>query len=63
MPTVRVEMIEGRTEEQKRAFVRAVTEAAVRDLASELQHVDVVIFEVPKNKWATGGVFFSDVAG
>ena len=61
MPTVRIEMIEGRTEEQKRAFIHAVTDAAVRELSSELQHVDVIFFEVSKSNWATGGVLFSDV--
>lgn len=61
MPTIRIEMLEGRTDDQKRAFARAVSEAAVRDLRSEPQHVDVVFFEVSGKNWATGGVFFSEV--
>lgn len=60
MPTIRIEMLEGRTDDQKRSFARAVSEAAVRELKSEPHHVDVVFFEVPRKNWSTGGVFFSD---
>jgi 4-oxalocrotonate tautomerase len=63
MPTIKVEMLEGRTEEQKRSFAKAVTEAAVKELNSEPQHVDVVFLEVSKKNWCTGGVFFSDAQG
>lgn len=61
MPTIRVELLEGRTDDQKKAFARAVSEAAIQQLKSEPQHVDVVFFEVPKRNWSTAGVFFSDV--
>lgn len=60
MPTIKVELLEGRTEEQKRSFAKAITEAAVKELNSEPQHIDVVFLEVPKKNWCTGGVFFSD---
>lgn len=61
MPTIRVELLEGRSDEQKQSFARAVSEAAVRELHSEPRHVDVVFFEVAKKNWSTGGVFFSEV--
>lgn len=60
MPTIRVELLEGRTDAQKTAFARAVNEAAVKELNSDPQHVDIVFFEVPKKHWSTGGVFFSE---
>jgi 4-oxalocrotonate tautomerase len=60
MPTIRVEMFEGRTVEQKRAFVAAVTEAAVRTLGTSADAVDVILFDVPKQHWATGGKLWSD---
>ncbi len=60
MPTIRVEMFEGRTPEQKREFVKAVTEATVKTLGTSPEAVDVVLFEIKKSDWATGGVLWSD---
>lgn len=60
MPTIRVEMFEGRTPEQKQAFVTAITEATVKSLGSTPESVDVVLIEIKKTNWASGGVFWSD---
>jgi len=60
MPTIRVEMFEGRTPEQKQAFVKAITEATVQTLGGSPEAVQVVIFDVSKSDWATGGVMWSD---
>ena len=60
MPTIRVEMFEGRTPEQKQEFVKALTEAAVKTLGTAPEAVDVLLFEIKKNAWATGGVFWSE---
>lgn len=61
MPTIRVEMLEGRSDAQKSSFVEAVTKAAVEQLGSPLEHVDVVLTEVSRSHWATGGVLWRDV--
>jgi len=60
MPTIRVEMFEGRTPEQKREFVKALTEATVKTLGTSPEAVDVVLFEIKKTDWATGGVLWSE---
>lgn len=60
MPTIRVEMFEGRTPEQKKEFVKAVTEAAVKTLGTSPEAVDVILFDVKKTEWATGGVLWSE---
>jgi 4-oxalocrotonate tautomerase len=60
MPTIRVEMFEGRTPEQKREFVKAVTEATVKTLGSTPEAVDVIITDIKKSDWATGGVLWSE---
>ncbi len=60
MPTIRVEMFEGRTPEQKREFVKAVTEATVKTLGTSPEAVDVVLFEIKKSDWASGGVLWSE---
>ena len=60
MPTIRVEMFEGRTVEQKRALAGAITEAVVRTLGGSADGVDVLFFDIPRHDWATGGQLWSD---
>jgi 4-oxalocrotonate tautomerase len=60
MPTIRVEMFEGRTPVQKQAFVKAITEATVNTLGGSPESVQVMIFDVSKSDWASGGVLWSD---
>jgi 4-oxalocrotonate tautomerase len=56
MPTLRVEMIEGRTPEQKTQLVQALTKAVVESLGSKPESVDILIYDIPKQNWATGGL-------
>ena len=60
MPTIRVEMFEGRSVEQKRALAQELTGACVRALGVAPQSVSVVFHDVAKHDWATGGILFSD---
>lgn len=60
MPTIRVEMFEGRTPEQKRNLVRALTEACVETLGTKPDSVDVILYDVKPSEWATGGVLWSE---
>lgn len=60
MPTIRVEMFEGRTPEQKKNFVKALTQAAVDSLGLKPAAVDVILYEVRKSDWATGGELWSE---
>jgi 4-oxalocrotonate tautomerase len=60
MPTIRVELLEGRTPEQKTALVKALTQATVESLGSKAESVDVVLFDIPRQNWATGGVQWSE---
>ena len=62
MPTLRVELFEGRSVAQKRACAAALTEAVVRTLGGSPDGVDVVFFEVARHDWATGGTLWSDKA-
>ncbi|PKE29892.1 4-oxalocrotonate tautomerase [Rahnella sp. AA] len=55
MPVIHLEMLPGRTTEQKRDFAREVTRVAVETLKCKPESVDVVITEVPKIHWAKGG--------
>ncbi|WP_447867082.1 4-oxalocrotonate tautomerase [Rahnella bonaserana] len=55
MPIIRLELVPGRTPEQKSNFAREVTRVAVETLNCKPESLDVVITEVPKTNWAKGG--------
>jgi len=61
MPTIRVEMFEGRSNEQKRALAKELTDACVRAIGATPGSVDILFFDIPKQDWATGGTLWSDV--
>ena len=63
MPTLRVEMFEGRTAEQKRALAKELTDACVRVLGGSPDAVDILIYDIKRSDWATGGTLWSDKAG
>ena len=46
MPTLRVELFEGRTAEQKRALAKELTDACVRVLGGSADGVDVLFFDI-----------------
>ena len=62
MPTIRVELFEGRSAEQKAALAREITAACVRVLGGSAGGVDILFYDIKKSDWATGGVLWSDVA-
>lgn len=55
MPVVIVEMYEGRTLDQKRALVHAITNAMVEHAAADPDGLHVIIHDVPKQNWARAG--------
>ncbi|WP_049623813.1 4-oxalocrotonate tautomerase [Frateuria defendens] len=60
MPTLYLDMHPGRTLDQKRAFVRETTRVTAETLACPPESVEIVIREVPKDAWASGGTLRSD---
>jgi 4-oxalocrotonate tautomerase len=60
MPFIHVRLFEGRTIEQKRSFVEAVTKDAVSTLKCAVEDVEVVFDEIEKSNWATAGRLHSD---
>ena len=60
MPFIHVKMLEGRTEEQKRRLVRALTDAIVDTCGAPADGTTVVIDEYPRGHWARGGELLSD---
>ena len=60
MPIIRVEMFAGRTEQQKRALVRELTDAFVNAVGGTPERVNVVITDIDKSDWGSGGELCSD---
>jgi 4-oxalocrotonate tautomerase len=52
---MQIYLIEGRTPEQKEAFITEVTDAAVRSLGVDRSSVRVMFLDVPKTDYAIGG--------
>lgn len=59
MPVIRVEMFK-RTQEQKRDLARELTEAFIRTCGGNKDSIKILITEVDKNNWASGGVITAD---
>jgi 4-oxalocrotonate tautomerase len=60
MPTIRIELFEGRKPEQKAALAREITDACVRVLGGSADSVDILFYDITRHDWATGGVLWSD---
>jgi len=56
MPFAQIYMIEGRSEEQKRAVIEKVTAALVEAVGAPRENVRVWIHDVPKENWGIAGV-------
>ena len=60
MPEVHVFAAEGRTPEQKKALMKDITDAVVRNFGSPAEAVTVQIIECKKSDKAKGGIPFSE---
>lgn len=59
MPTLRVELFEGRSEQQKAELAARLTQACVEVLGGGPESVDVIFFDVARHNWATAGELWS----
>ncbi len=60
MPIIKVEMLTGRTDEQKRKLAKALSETFVYNAGGEKSSVSVIFAEVEPANWAVGGKLLSD---
>jgi 4-oxalocrotonate tautomerase len=54
MPLVNINMIEGRTDEQKEALIKAVAEAVMESIGAPEESIRVMISEYEKRHWGIG---------
>lgn len=55
MPFAQIYMLEGRSEDQKRAVIEKVTQALVDAVGAPKENVRVWIHDVPKENWGIAG--------
>ncbi|HTI84400.1 MAG TPA: 2-hydroxymuconate tautomerase [Acetobacteraceae bacterium] len=60
MPEVYVHAIEGRSKDQKRALIKDITDAVVKNFGVTADAVLVEIIETARDNKAKGGVLFSE---
>lgn len=60
MPTINIQLFEGRSPEQKRKLVTSITEATCKSLGCDPAAVDIILHEVKRENWATGGRLWSE---
>ncbi len=60
MPYVEIKLLSGRSTEQKRGLVEAVTDALVRTCDSTKDSVQIVITDVDSCNWGSKGQLVSD---
>jgi 4-oxalocrotonate tautomerase len=60
MPIIHVNMYEGRTIEQKRKMVVAMTEAVVKSLDVKPEAARIIMHDIPRHNIAVAGVLASE---
>jgi 4-oxalocrotonate tautomerase len=55
MPIANINIIEGRSDEQKEALVAEVTSAINRAIGAPEETIRVLIHDIPKQNWGIGG--------
>ena len=60
MPFIEVTLVEGRSPDQLRALISALSKAASEAVDAPLANVRVVIREVPTTHWAAGDVTIAE---
>lgn len=60
MPIIQMEILKGRTIEQKREMVKEVTSAIVKTLSCPPEAVSIIIREMEKEEYSVAGKLYSD---
>ena len=55
MPIAQINILEGRTDEQKEMLIREVTDAISRSLDAPVESVRIILNEMPKQHFGIGG--------
>jgi 4-oxalocrotonate tautomerase len=61
MPFAQIYMLEGRTDDQKKAVIEKVTQALQEAVGAPKENIRVWIHDVPKSNWGIAGVPAKDL--
>jgi 4-oxalocrotonate tautomerase len=61
MPFAQIYLLEGRTDEQKKAVIEKVTQALHEAVGAPVENVRVWIHDVPKSNWGIAGKTAADL--
>lgn len=61
MPLIQVSMLQGKSKEQKKNLMKALTQAVCDSIGSAPSSVRVILVEIDPDHWAVGGVPYSEV--
>lgn len=60
MPRIQIQMLKGRTAEQKRRLAKGVTEAASEALGISQERISLIMLEVEEDQLAHDGLLWCD---
>lgn len=60
MPVIQVNLLEGRTTEQKRKIAKRITDIMVEEAGARPEGVVVTFVDLPKDSYASGGILMCD---
>ena len=60
MPIIRVEMLKGRTAEQKQELADNLTTAFIESCGGNAEKLNIIITEVDSENWAIGGALLAN---
>jgi len=60
MPLIQITMIEGRTDEQKRALLAAITQAVHETIGAPLDSIRAWVTDVPSEQFMSAGTLAAD---
>ena len=60
MPIIRVEMVKGRSDDQKKQLAEKLTAGFVESCGGNAEAIHVIITEIEKSDWAIGAEMLSD---
>jgi len=55
MPVVQIDMLGGRTKEQKKRLIDAITKVVCETLDCKPEVVHIILRDMPNENWGTGG--------
>lgn len=55
MPIIQIDLLEGRTKEQKAALIKDITEVVVKDTGAAKENVHIILRDMPHGNFGTCG--------